>query len=129
MLASLKSLAIGSNVHLPYLDRESRRPPLPTRTVLPALALFEFDGASAYLDELVARINAPFFDTFYVSFIDEFIFDISQLAQFMRRTTRIQVPNEAHVQQVLFDVRLVNGVISMSRDMTRFVILDIESHQ
>src|SRR5258708_399121 len=43
----------------PGPDRESRRLPLPTRSVLPALTHFKFKGVSVYLDDLVARIDVP----------------------------------------------------------------------
>jgi hypothetical protein len=75
----------------------SRRPPPPTRTVLPALTRFELQGACGYLEDLVARIDAPLLDSIYITFFDELIFDIPRLAQLMRRTTRFQALNEAHV--------------------------------
>jgi hypothetical protein len=96
VLATLKRLIIEFN-YGSRPDQESRLPPPPTRTVLPALTLFAFRGASKYLDELVARIDAPLLDSLFITFVNEFIFDISQLAQFMGRTTRIQALNEAHV--------------------------------
>ena len=77
--------------------RERRHPPPPTRTVLPALTHFEFQGVSEYLEDLVARIDAPLLDSICITFLHQLIFDISQLAQFMRRTTRFQALNEAHV--------------------------------
>jgi hypothetical protein len=106
VLANLKSLTIGFDIFQSHPNKESRRLPRPTRTVLPALTLFEFRGASEYLDDLVARIDAPLLDSFSITFFNQFIFDISQLAQFMRRTTRIQVPNEAHVDFDYYDVQV-----------------------
>jgi hypothetical protein len=102
VLANLKFLTIRFK-HRSRPDRENRLR-CPTRTILPALTLFKFQGASDYLDELVARIDAPLLDSFFVTFVNEFIFDISQLAQFMRRTTRLQAFNEAHV---VFDYDIV----------------------
>ena len=78
-------------------DQESRLSPPPTRTVLPALTLFQFQGASEYLDGVMARIDVPLLDSFFITFLNQFIFDISQLAQFTRRTTSFQALNEAHV--------------------------------
>ena len=40
-------------------DRESRRPPPSTRSVLPVLTSLRFKGVSEYLEDLVAHINAP----------------------------------------------------------------------
>jgi hypothetical protein len=92
VLANLKSLTI----ELKHL-RHDRHPPLPTRTVLPALTYLEFLGPSKYLEDLVARIDAPLLDSLCITFYYEVIFDIPQLAQFMRRTTRFQALKEAHV--------------------------------
>ena len=102
LLANLKSLTIGFK-HRSRPDQESR---CPTCTVLPALTLFKFQGSSEYLDDFVARIDAPLLDSIFITFLNEFIFDISQLAQFMRRTTRVQALNfnEAHVN---FDYNIV----------------------
>jgi hypothetical protein len=69
----------------------------PTRIVLPALTHFQFRGKSEYLEVLVAGIDAPLLDTIFITFSDELTFDIPELARFMRRTTRFQALNEAHV--------------------------------
>ena len=102
LLANLKSLTIGFK-HRSRPDHENR---CPKCTVLPALTLFKFQGSSEYLDDFVARIDAPLLDSIFITFLNEFIFDISQLAQFMRRTTRVQALNlnEAHVN---FDYNIV----------------------
>jgi len=95
VLANLKYLIISFEP--PY--RESRSPPtsVPTRTFLPALTHFEFNGVNEYLEDLVARIDAPLLDSIWINFCCRPTFDIPQLAQFMRRTTGIQALNEAHV--------------------------------
>jgi hypothetical protein len=99
VMANLKSLTIGFDLmyHGSRPDQESRPSPLPTRTVLPALTLFEFQGASEYLDDVVARIDTPLLDSFSITFLNQSILVISQLAQFMRRTTGSQALNEAYV--------------------------------
>ena len=96
VLANLKSLTIGFDFLQFRPEQEGRRPPPPT-CVLPALTLFKFQGDSDYLDEFVARIDAPLLDSFFMSFFGQFIFNTSQLAQFTRRTTTFQTLNEAHV--------------------------------
>jgi hypothetical protein len=105
VLANLKSLTIGFK-YRSRPDQESRHLPPPTRTVLPALTLFKFRGTSEYLDDVVARIDVPLLDSFFLTFLNEFIFDISQLAQFMRRTTRIRALNKAHVEFDYCDVQV-----------------------
>ena len=97
VLVNLKYLTIGFGRPRSFPNQESCHPPPPTCAVLPALTFFKFQGASKYLDELMAGIDTPLLDSLYITFFNHFIFDISQLAQFMRRTTRIQTPNEAHV--------------------------------
>jgi hypothetical protein len=76
---------------------EIRLPLPPTRIALPALTRFQFQGASEYLDDVVARIDAPLLDTIWITFFHQLTFDISQLARFMRRTPRLQGFNGAHV--------------------------------
>jgi hypothetical protein len=103
VLANLKFLTI----QVGSAFQESQHPPPPTRTVLPALTRFELQGASEYLDDLMARIDTPLLDsiritlfhqlTFDIFSIPQPILDIPQLAQFMRRTTRFEALNEAHV--------------------------------
>ena len=44
----------------------------------------------------MAQIDAPLLDTISITF-HQFIFDIPELAKFMRRTTTFQALNEAHV--------------------------------
>jgi hypothetical protein len=99
MLANLESLIIEFPSFLSRPDTESRRPPLPTRTILPTLTLFEFKGVNKYLEDFVARIDAPLLDSIGITFkfFHRSIFDIPVLAQFIRRTRRFQALNEAHV--------------------------------
>jgi hypothetical protein len=97
VLVNLKCLTIGFKSPLSRPDRRSRRPPPKTRTVLPALTRFEFKGVSEYLDDFVARIDAPLLDTISITFFHQLILDIPQLAQFMRRPTRLEALKEVHV--------------------------------
>ena len=106
VLANLKSLVIGFESPLSLPDRESQYPLAPTRTALPALTRFEFKGVSKYLEGVVARIDAPLLDSIWITFFHQLIFDIPQLAQFIRRTTRFQAFNEAHVTFGDFDVQV-----------------------
>jgi hypothetical protein len=99
VLVNLKYFAIGSEHHLSPSDRELQLPPPPSRTVLPVLPVlthFEFRGVSKYLEDLVARIDAPFLDAVWIP-IYELAFEIPQLAHFLMRTTRVEAANEAHV--------------------------------
>ena len=111
VMANLKSFFIGFSQYLStsFLSdlMESRRPPPKTRNVLPALTRFEFEGECEYLEDVLARIDAPFLDSIWITFVQTFISDFPQLAQFMRRTTRFQDFKEVHVDFNDFDGILV----------------------
>ena len=93
VLANLKSLVITFETP----KRVRRPPPPPTRIVLSALIRFEFQGISEYLEDFVARIDAPLLESIWITFFHQLIFLIPQLALFMRRTARLQAFKEAHV--------------------------------
>jgi F-box-like len=94
---SLNMLSLGfrSLQSRPY--PESRHPLSPTRTVLPALTDFDFAGASEYLEDLVARIDAPRLNNFKITLFYRFDFDTPQLAQFISRTPTLKAFDSAHV--------------------------------
>ena len=96
VLANLKYLTIKFGSSRSLSDREGRRPLPETRIVLPALIRFQFQGDSEYLEDLVARIDAPFIDYIWITFFYQPFFNIPQLAQFMRRPTRFGTHNEVH---------------------------------
>ena len=92
-LANLRSLTIEFKFR--RSSPEERRPLTPTlaRTVLPALTRFQFLGVTECLEDFVARIDAPFLDSISITFFHRLIFDARdtpQLAQFMRRTARLE---------------------------------------
>jgi hypothetical protein len=96
VMANLESLSIGFEPSTFLPDLENRRPPPSTRIILPSLTRLAFQGVVEYLEDLVAQIDAPMLNTALITFY-RLIFDIPQVAQFMRRTTRFQVPDEAHL--------------------------------
>ena len=68
--------------------RPDRIPPPPlTRILLPALTLFEFKGASEYLEVLVSRIDAPQLNEFSIDYLNQ-LADVSanQLRTFVDRS-------------------------------------------
>ena len=94
VLAKLEPLIIGSESPLSYPDRKSRRPPSPTRTVLPALTRVKFPGLNECLKDLLARIDTPLLESIRISFVHQLIFDISQIAQFIRRRTLAKITKQ-----------------------------------
>ncbi|KAN0112056.1 hypothetical protein V8E52_007796 [Russula decolorans] len=96
-LTRLERLLIGFKSPLSRPVRESRPPHPPTRSTLPTLTYFLFDGVSEYLEDFVARIDAPLLHRLYPTFFHQLIFDTPQLVQFIARTPNIQPAVEAGI--------------------------------
>ena len=69
-------------------SRKSRSPPPMIRTTLPALTRFCFKGVSEYVEDIMARIDAPHLHGIRISFFNQLIFDVPQLSQFVNRVER-----------------------------------------
>jgi hypothetical protein len=54
----------------------------------------EFKGVSEYLEDLVARIDAPLLDRLEITLFHQLILDTPQLTQFISRTPNFKTPNE-----------------------------------
>ena len=78
-------------------DSRSRRPPRPTRDLLPVLTQLWFFGIGDYLEDLVARIDAPLLDYLDITFFHQLIFETPQLTQFFSRTPKLQTHDKAQV--------------------------------
>jgi len=78
-------------------DRKSRLPSSLTCVDLPALIRFYFWGMNEYLEDFVARINAPLLCKLSMVFIDHLLFDISQITRFIGRIEIFKVLNRAEV--------------------------------
>ncbi|KAI0289335.1 hypothetical protein BC826DRAFT_612084 [Russula brevipes] len=103
MAASLFSLTSLETLRLGFRSPQSRpdRPSLlpPTRVIVPVLASLSFSGSREYLEDLVARIDAPLlyhFDiTFFLdpifdlTFFLNFTFDIPHFSHFLGRATEL----------------------------------------
>lgn len=92
-LTSLKELDLSFRSRP---DQKSQEPP-PTRTLLPALTDLCFDGASDYLEDFVARIDAPLLNRMAIDFFHQVRFDTPQLAQFVSRIPHFRARDEARV--------------------------------
>jgi F-box-like len=79
---------------------ESRRPSLPplTRSILPSLTKIRFKGSSEYLEEILARIDAPRLHELHISFFNQIIFDAPQLFQFISRRPTLRAPETGHIE-------------------------------
>ena len=96
-LTSLESLRIQFESPRSRPDLAGRRPSPPTRLVLPVLATFGFKGVCEYLEDLVARIDAPQLITLHLTLFNQIIFDTPQLIQFIGRTPTLNTPEKAHI--------------------------------
>ena len=76
---------------------ESRRPPLLTPSILPILTTMQFEGASGYLEEILARIDAPRLNKTLITFDDQSVFDSPQLFQFISRIPTLRAPEMGHI--------------------------------
>ena len=94
VLTRLISLTLGFESPRSRPNRESRRL---TRPVLPALLTLRFKGASEYLEDLVARIDAPRLARLEMKFFNQLIFDTPQLIQFITRTPKLKGYDQAYV--------------------------------
>jgi hypothetical protein len=94
-LTSLKSLYLRFQYPRPRPALESR-PPL-TRSILPRLTKIEFNGASEYLEEILARIDAPRLRKMHIYFFNQIIFDTPQLFQFISRRPTLTAPEKGRI--------------------------------
>ena len=87
-LTSLESLWLQFESPRSCPDQASRRPSPKTRSVLPGLTDFNFKGVSEYLDDLVARIDAPQLNSLDITFFNDIVFDTPQLVRFISHTPK-----------------------------------------
>jgi hypothetical protein len=97
-LTSVESLSLQFRFPRPRPALESRRPPPPTRSILPSLTKIRFKGASEYLEEILARIDAPQLDDLHITFFNQLIFDTPQLFQFISRRPTLRGPEEGQIE-------------------------------
>jgi len=96
-LNSLEDLRLNFESPRSCPDLEKRLPPPSIRSVLLALSRFGFKGASEYLEDLVARIDAPRLCDLGITFFHSLDFDTPQIVRFISRTPRLKTPDEARV--------------------------------
>lgn len=98
-LIRLESFTLGflSSQSYPASNRGTRRPLPLTRVVLPALTFFEFRGVSEYLEDLVARVDAPRLTEVMIVFFNQLLFNTPQFGQFLSRSEKFQRLNRADI--------------------------------
>jgi hypothetical protein len=104
VLTRLEGFQIGFESPQSRPGRRTRRLPPPTRTLLPALHVFRFQGVGEYLEDFVARIDAPLLEKLAVIFFHQLIFGSPRFTQFISRTPAFKGHNEARVEFSYLDV-------------------------
>ena len=103
MVTALSSLTSLDDLWLEFQsprscpDQASRRPPPSTHTVLPVLISFTFRGVTEYLEDLVARIDAPRLNRLHIALFNDTIFDTPQLIQFISLTPMPRALEKARI--------------------------------
>ena len=97
-LTSLESLSLLFRYPRPRPTLESRRSPPLTRSILPSLTKIEFIGASEYLGEILARIDASRLNALHITFFNQIIFDTPQLFQLISRRPTLRAPEKGRIK-------------------------------
>jgi hypothetical protein len=95
-LTSLRLLVLKLRSAKSCPNQASRRPPA-TRSLLPVINELRFEGVSEYLEDLVARINAPRMNDLVVFFDQDVLLNTPQFTQFVGRTFTLEALEKAHV--------------------------------
>jgi len=104
-LTNLEFLQLHFRDPQPRPALDIRRPPPPlTRSILPRLTMILFKGASEYLDDILARVDAPRLNELEIVFFNEIIFDTPQLFQFISRRPMLRKPEKGHIK---FSIRAI----------------------
>jgi hypothetical protein len=96
-LTSLDEFSLEFKSPRSHPNWASRRPPPQTRTILSVLTRFLYKGVYEYLDDLVARIDAPRLNDLSLNFFNDIVFDTPQFNQFINRTLTLEALENAHV--------------------------------
>jgi hypothetical protein len=113
-LAKLEELRIAFRYS--HSEQETRRPPPPTRFVLPVLGSFTFQGGSEYLADIFASIDTPLLQYSNITFLDLVIFRMSQTSSFIGYTSTKPIEG-LHRAHLLFNDDFVEITLS-SRKMS-----------
>jgi hypothetical protein len=106
MVACLSSLTRLTTLTLDFDFKSERHNPRRVtrcssqqkRTVLHSLTCFHFGGPTKYLEDLVARIDAPRLSKVVATFVKPIVSaDISQLSQFIGQADNFQLLNQADI--------------------------------
>ena len=117
-MTSLKSFHLEFQSPRSRPDQRSQHLPPSTRSVLPALTYFNFEGSSEYLESILARIDAaPLLDCLEIFFFNQPIFQTPYLSQFISHVPKFQALKEARVviSRGIVSVRVLSPMRTLAR--------------
>ena len=121
-LNGLQSLCLEFESPRSHPNWANQRPPPPTRSVLPALTRLSFKGVTEYLEDLVARIDAPGLKKLKVTFFNQIVFDTPHFVRFISRTPTLKAFVKA---DVVFEYRVASVKILSSQTFS-YGMLNVE---
>jgi len=108
-------------------DPSSRSLPPPTRFVLPILTRLTYQGAYEYLEDLLARIDAPLLYNLFIEFFMDLDFDVPQLHRFIGHAEEFKTFDRADVSISNYSIGLCLCPNPVGVDDRRRLKLQIES--
>jgi hypothetical protein len=117
-MSSLKSFHLEFQSPRSRPDQRSQHLPPSTRSVLPALTYFKFEGRSEYLESILARIDAaPLLNCLEIFFFNQPIFQTPYLSQFISHVPKFQALKEACVviSRGVISVRVLSPMRTLAR--------------
>jgi hypothetical protein len=120
-LTGLQELRLEFQSPRSHPDLVNRRPPPPTRIVLPVLQNLKFKGVIEYLEDLVACIDSLRLDKLYITFFNQIVFDTPQLMQFVSRTPNLKALEKVHVN---FDISAAK--VNLSSETSGYGELEVK---
>ncbi|KAI0288629.1 hypothetical protein BC826DRAFT_1188281 [Russula brevipes] len=110
-LTRLEMLKIGFHWESPRPHPDQLSPPRSTRTILPALNVFEFEGFSEYLEALISHTDAPLLRGLHIKFFSQPIFNTPQLCSLISHAEKLRSPSRACIrsQSYLVDISLTSA--------------------
>ena len=91
----------------------SQRPAPQTSTLLPVLTKLRFRGLNEYLEDLVARVDAPIHDNLEITFFNQRNLDNSQLTRFISCTEKSKTHDKV---LVVFSYKAICVTLQQTRD-------------
>ena len=120
MVAGLSALVHLQKISIEFrskgdFDQMSQFPHPRRHIILPALTHLGFRGTTDYIEDFVSRIQAPSLYRVKIMLLNQLLFNIPQLAQFIKRTEKLRSFNQAGVAFRDKDARLL--LLSSEREV------------